>query len=641
MTTPRTPRSLSGRITIHPRGFGFFTSTEGDDVLSAFVAPPVLNPFLEGDVVTATITTGDDGRSTATDLSLVVRARKVVFGELVSRRGSWFVKVDRSVSNTDWPLAPAGHATPDLKAGQWVAARVERNGTLVAERVIPEGGDVSLERVMARYGLSPEFDAEALAESVEAARTPHTIGARRDLRNIPTVTVDAPTTRDIDDAISVLPATGDGAMRLLVSIADASAFVPAGGALDRAARERATSVYLAGRVLPMLPDGLSSEWISLLPEQERWCLTVEMRIDPEGEVVATDVYESVIRSWGRLDYTETAAFLDHGELSPRMDRLREVMPWFRTASARLAVARARRGGVLLSRDEARVTFDRDKGTPIGIERVTTNSAHTMIERFMVAANEAIATWLRDRGVPAPFRVHTPPDADRVHDLAAFAHHFGVESGFGPTLTPLALAGFDAQITGLPAEQALRSVLRGVLGPARYTVHPSLHFGLAAPLYLHFTSPIRRYADMVVHRLLKSYLGGARSFVTEDPEIEALSTHINERARGAAKAEAERHRMLEAEYMAKHVGEMHAARITRVRPFGLLVQLDVSGAEGLLPFEALPDGPYRVDARETQACSAARTFTIGMAVRGKIVAADVALGRVEMGWAPESRPSEPS
>ncbi len=621
------PRTLEGRLTLHPRGFGFFTARHAGEVISAFVAPPLLNPFLADDVVTATVTTAPDGRSTATDLVLVRRSRSDVFGEVVTRRGAWFVKVDREVSNTDWPLVVSGEPPAE---GRVVVARLGDDGVARAERMLPAGRDASLQRVMARYGLGREFDADVLAQAAEAATIPHALGARRDLRAIPTVTVDAPTTRDIDDAISVLPADKDGALRLLVSIADASAFVPAGSALDRAAQARATSVYLAGEVLPMLPDGLSSEWISLLPEQDRWCLTVEMRIDPEGQILAADVYESLIRSWARLDYSETVAFLDHGVLSPRMAPVKEAMPWFRTASARLAVARARRGGVVISRDEARVTFDRDKETPSGIERARTNGAHAMIERFMVAANEAIAAWLHARGVPAPYRVHTPPEPDRVADLAAFAHHFGVEAGFGPHLTPLALAAFDAQITGSASEEALRSVLRGVLGPARYTVHPSLHFGLAAPLYLHFTSPIRRYADLVVHRFLKEYLHGTRGF-TAEADVESLAVHINERARVAARAEAERHRMLEASFMAKHLGEVFDGRVTRVRPFGLLVQLDVTGASGLLPLEALPDGPYRVDARETEARGPRRALAIGDPVRVSIAGADAALGRVEMAW----------
>ncbi len=619
-------RSLTGRITVHPRGFGFLTARIGDELVSAFVPPPMLNRFFADDVVRATVTTAPDGRYTASDLTLVERTRATVFGDVVSRQGAWFLRVDRGVSNTDWPLDVAGHP---LREGQSVVARVRSDGTLSAERIVPAVGDVSLHRVMTRYGLVEEFASEVLAESARAATTPHALGARRDLRGVPTVTVDAPSTRDIDDAISVLPAGDDGALRLLVSIADASAFVAEGSLLDRAARDRATSVYLAGRVLPMLPDALSSDWISLLPDQDRWCLTVEMRIDPEGEVLATDVYESLVRSWARLDYTETAAFLDHGEASLRMARLRDAMPWFRTASARLAVARSRRGGVLLSRDEARVTFDRDKEAPTGIERVGTNSAHTMIERFMVAANEAVARWLHARGLPAPFRVHPAPEPERIRDLALFAHRFGVEPGFGRALTPLALASFDAQLVGLPAEPALQSVLRGVLGPARYSVEPSLHFGLAAPLYLHFTSPIRRYADLTVHRVVKQYLAGARHLAAGDPAVEALSAHINERARAAARAEAERQRMLEASYLAKHLGEEHAARVTRVRPFGLMVQLDVSGAEGLVPFDTLPGGPYRVEPRETEARGESQTFTVGMALRVKIASADPALGRVEM------------
>ena len=432
----------------------------------------------------------------------------------------------------------------------------------------------------------------------------------------------------------MLPAGDDGALRLLVSIADASAFVPEGSALDRAARARATSVYLAGQVLQMLPDALSSAWISLLPDQDRWCLTVEMRIDPQGKILAADVYESVIRSWARLDYTETVAFLEHGVLSPAMDRLRDVMPWFRTASARLAVARARRGGVVLSRDEARVTFDRDKETPSGIERVHTNAAHTMIERFMVAANEAIATWLHARGVPAPYRVHAAPEPARVKDLAAFARHCGVLAGFGPALTPLALAAFDAQIAGCPSEEALRSVLRGVLGPARYTVHPSIHFGLAAPLYLHFTSPIRRYADLVG-------APAAQAVPPRRPPVRGrrpagggpVAPHQRARAhrrpgRGGAAADA------------RGVVPGAAPRRGPRRPRHARASVRAPGParrerrRGAAPLRGDPGGPYRVDVRETDARSATRTFTVGVPLRVTIAAADPVLGRVELGWVSE-------
>ncbi|MFP2909923.1 ribonuclease R family protein [Pyxidicoccus sp. 3LFB2] len=627
MDTSASPRTVTGRIDVHPRGFGFLTvqSPGSREVLSAFIPPPDLNPYFAGDIVTATVTAAADGRWTASGLALVERPRTQVYGEVVLRKGATFLRVDREVANSDWPL-DTGAA--QLAFGDAVVARIAEGKLVLAYRVEP-GEDRSLERVIARHGLRKIFSVEALDEARRARTVPHALGARRDLRSIPTVTVDAPSTRDIDDAISVLPAGPDGALRLLVSIADVSEYVTEGSPLDVEARERATSVYLAGRVLPMLPEQLSSHWLSLVPGEERLCLTVELRIDPQGRVTAADVYESVIRSWARLNYDETAAFLDRGEVSAPMEPVKDVMPWFRLAAARLAVARAARGGVEFAREEARFTFDEDTGELSGLVSERLTSAHGMIERFMVAANEAIALWLQARGVPGVFRVHEQPDPLRVADLNAFAEHSGFAAGFGRELTPLALAAFDRQIAGAAAEAALRSVLHRSLGPSRYTVKPLPHFGLAAPLYLHFTSPIRRYADLAVHRTLKAYLRGRRDFIDEDPAFEELAVHINAKARASARAETDRHRVLEARWMEARVGQQFSARVTRVRPFGLVAQLDGMLVEGVVPTESLPGGPFRPDERELSLVGKERTFTVGMPVRVKVASTDEQLGRVEL------------
>lgn len=623
--TQDSPRTVTGRVHVHPRGFGFVSLTEPDGtVTSAFVAPPALNPFLAGDEVSAVIVTADDGRMSAQDLKLVSRTRTRLFGEVVVRKGTPYLKVDREVANTDWPLDVRG--TP-VSPGENAVGRFE-NGELVLEKALPSGTDATLDRVIARHNLRGDVPVAVTEEAARTRKIPHELGHRRDLREVPTVTVDAPSTRDIDDAIAVLPADADGAMRLLVSIADASEFITADNAIDRDARDRATSVYLAGRVLPMLPDGLSSEWLSLVPGQDRRCLTVEMRIDPEGRVTAADVYESVIRSWARLNYTEVNDWLTSATVSPAMEPVRAALPWLRTAFARLGVARARRGGVVIERDEARVTVDPDTGAPQAIEMVRSNAAHLLIERFMVAANEAIAVWMHDRGIPALYRVHDEPEARDVKDLEAFAHNFGFEAALGSRLTPIALSAFDAQIVGTPSELAIRSVLRKALGSARYTVHAGPHFGLAAPLYLHFTSPIRRYADLAVHRAIKQYLHGRREFDVRDPALEELALHINDRARAAARAETDRHRMLAAQLMAGRTNETFTARITRVRPFGLIAQIDTTQVEGIVPIESLPRGPYRPDARETSLEGPSARFTIGMPLVLRVATADPALGRIE-------------
>ncbi|PTL75633.1 ribonuclease R family protein [Vitiosangium sp. GDMCC 1.1324] len=627
MDTSATPRTVTGHIDVHPRGFGFLVvhPSGSDEVISAFIPPPELGPYLADDVVSATVTASADGRWSASGLSLLKRPRQEVYGEVVLRKGVVHLRIDRNVATGDWPLETAG---ADVQPGDAVVARVD-DGKVWLLRKLEPGADRSLERIIVRHGLRRDFDPEVHAEVQRALSVPHTLGGRRDLRQIPTVTVDAPSTRVIDDAISVLPGGGDGALRLFVSIADAAEFVTEGSALDRVGRERATSVYLAGAMLPMLPEELSTNWLSLVPGEERQCLTVELRIDPEGRVTATDVYESLIRSWAKLSYTEVADYLDKGEVSEPMAAVREAMPWFRAAAARLAVARAGRGGIEIAREEARFTFDEETGEVSGIEAVRPTTAHTLIERFMVAANEAIAGWLIDRGVPALFRVQDEPDAQRVADLAAFAQHSGFAAGFGRRLTPLALAAFDKQIAGCTAEPALRSVLRRSLGPSRYTVAQAMHFGLAARAYLHFTSPIRRYADLAVHRTLKQYLRGRRDFVHEDPAVEQLAVHLNERSRTSGRAEKDRHRVLEARVMAAHVGREFTGRITRVRPSGLLVQLDGMLVEGNLPADSLPDGPYQPDPRETSLVGPKRAFTIGMPLRVSVASTDEQSGRVEL------------
>jgi len=614
-----------GRVSINPRGFGFVTEDEGPGLpapRSAFVAPPELNPFLAGDLVGCDITAAPDGRLTGTGLTLQTRTRRELYGVAVVHRKSLFLKVDREVSNTDWPLDKGGLT---VSAGDHVVARIE-GPRLVATRVVESPDERAVAQVVARYGIPTGFDAAALADVVRAQAVPHAQPGRRDLRGVPTLTIDAPRTRDIDDAVAVLPAGADGALRLLVSIADVGAFVPEGSVLDRVARDRATSVYLAGCTLPMLPDGLSSEYISLLPGIDRACLTCEMRIDPEGNVTAVDVYTSLLRSWVRASYDEVADFLDRGTVSENLGPVRETLPWLRTVSARLGLARARRGGVTIAREEARVQLDA-VGEPTAVEAEGSTSAHILIERSMVAANEAIGQWLVDRGLPGLYRVHDEPTPQKVADLAEFARNFGFAPGFGPRMTPLVLEAFDRQITGAPWEGAMRAVLQRVLGPARYSPLATGHFGLAAPVYLHFTSPIRRYADLVVHRIVRRYLEGDRT-MQADAGLDAIAQHINLRSWNAARAETDRHRTLTARYMAGRLGEAFAARVTQLRPFGVWVQLDGVLVEGAIPYESLPGGPFVVDARGGAAIGPGGRWEVGQALTVEVSQVDESLGRVE-------------
>lgn len=594
-----------------------YSSDEGPG--SAFVTPPDLNPYLAGDRVSAELEEGEDGRLTARHLQLEERTRAVLFGEVVSRKGSLRLKTDDEVANTDWEL------TGDAEPGDFVIAQVNGESAEVGF-VLGDEDDIPLERLIARYDLVEEFDDECMDQVADIAARPHRLGSRRDLRDVTTITIDAPTTTDLDDAVSILPADSEGAVRLLVSIADPAEFIAENSALDLEARARGTSTYLSDRVLPMLPHALSSGHLSLLPGKDRCCLTVEMRIDIEGTVRSVDLYESLIKSNTRVSYQELAYWLQTGKRSENLEQVREVLPWLRTVAARLSVARGRRGGVSLAGvDAAYVTLDED-GRVTGTRPEPSTEAHKFVERFMVAANEAVAQWLKDRGYPAVYRVHPEPDEEKVDSLVSSAAHFGFMLGFQGRLTPAALAAFDRQIRGVHCEPAVRSVLRGILEKARYTPVWGLHLGLGAPLYLHFTSPLRRYADFAVHRFIKAYLRGERKSDPVADELHALCEHLNHRQAMAAKAESFRRRMLLAEYMLDYIGDEFDAHVTRVLPIGLVAQLDDSLVEGLIPLETLPGKDWV--AEEMFAHSPQRSIQLGEAVRVRLVEAEPELGRLE-------------
>lgn len=615
-----------GRISVHPRGFGFLTieGQAGQTATSAFVAPPDLNTFLDGDIVDARVTQDASGRFTAAELSLATRARAEVFGCVTLRGGRTHLRIDRSVANTDWPL----DSTSALAEGTYVVAEVSGD-RLVVSRVLPEGADLGVERCIARHGLRSVFapEIERLAEG--AASRPLPMERRRDLRNLATVTIDAASTRDIDDALSAYPADASGALRVLVSIADVDVYVPERSPLDREARLRGTSVYLAGRVLPMLPEAISSQAASLVEGQDRPALTCELRIDPEGRVTSVDVYESLLRSRARLTYDAVDELFSEGRSDGVPHAVESTLRWLRTAAARLGAVRAARGGVNLAREEARVEIDARTGEPTSVSSRRETPSHRLVERLMVAANEAVAEWLVARGLPGIYRVHDEPTPDRAALLERVAHNFGFEAGFGERLTARALAAFDEQIAGSRSEPAIRTVLAQALGPARYTPEPGAHFGLGAPLYLHFTSPIRRYADLVVHRILKRYLEGHREYDDLRAELAVLAADCDRSAASAGKAEAERNRMLVARLYASRLGDEVVGNIVAIKPFGLLVQIRGGGGVGSIANDALAGGPFRFDPAAQALIGPGQRFSVGESIRATVAAVNEELGRIDL------------
>jgi ribonuclease R len=576
---------MKGRISVHPRGFGFVTSeaSGGASETSAFVPPPELNKFLTDDVVTCELET-KDGRHTARAITLVHRPRTRLFGEVMRRGDRRFLRTDRVVANTDWAL------TGDAPDGAVIVARIDGDRCAVVHEV--PAAQQETERLLCRHDLRGDHDAALLDAARTAPALPALIsregGHRRDLRAHVCVTIDGPSTKDIDDALLALPPDEDGGLRVIVAIADVGSVVEEGGALDRDARERATSVYLPGRVVPMLPRALSEESLSLLPGAERLALTAELRIDPEGRVTSVDLHEAIIRSTGRLTYDAVAEFLEHDRKDSVPAETHDTLRLLRAASARLSQARAERGGRDVEREEIALQLD-DAGSPEGLELKRGNCAHVLVERLMVAANEAVAHWLVERGLPGVYRVHDAPTLERTRALEETLRSLGLVAGFSTRspLSPRALRALDRQVEESPHASSVELALRRLLGPARYTQTPSPHFGLAAPLYLHFTSPIRRYADLLVHRVVRAYLRGARAAPLDAAALEATCVHINDATHRAARAEAERERVLVARLFGKRIGETVRAVVVGHKPQGSLLQL--GGALAMLPGEALPLG----------------------------------------------------
>ncbi len=614
-----------GRISVHARGFGFLEWTEEGSRRSAFVAPGNLRGFLHGDQVSALVEPGHKGPA-ARDLQLVSRERTALLGVLDRRGNRWELVPDPEVANRPWPVAGSDVEETD---GLHYVARIEGDRVRLVE-VVPEA-EVPLQRIRDRYGIRHGFPKEVL-DDVAAREATRTTGWR-DLRALTTLTVDAPSSKDLDDALSVQPAAEDGALRVFVHIADVDSVVPEGSVVDAEARSRGTSVYLAGGMSPMLPPSLSEDKLSLLPGQDRQVLTAELRLDAEGQVTAVDLYPSTIRSDTRLSYEQVDAFL-RGEDPPGDvdDAVLDTLSWLRTASSRLAAVRKARGGVVFERFETRIELDEEL-EPVQVTAQQQTPAHLLIERLMVAANEGVAGWLLARGLPGMFRVHPAPTEDRVDELQASLERMGYTPGLARTLTPRGLAALETQMADAHLQPVLQEILAQILDRARYTVHPGEHFGLGSPNYLHFTSPIRRYADLVVHRVVKAFLQGERELDPLDPALEELARHLEDCSARAAKAEALRKRTLTARWAAGQLGEAFDGHVIAIKPFGAVVQLGSTGVTGVVPVDRL-EGEWRHEGH--QLVGPRERLAIGDPVAVRVADVDTERGRIDLSMEPRKK-----
>ncbi len=457
------------------------------------------------------------------------------------------------------------------------------------------------------------------AEGVPERVTDRDLAGREDLRDLPFVTIDGETAKDFDDAVCLRQERGG--VRLWVAIADVGHYVPEGSAIDREAYERGTSVYFPGQAIPMLPERLSNGICSLNPKVDRLVMTAEMLFDQQARRVESRFYPAVIRSRARLTYTEVSDMIvrsdrevidRYGELYPQLQQMGEF-------AGRLTAMRRRRGSLDFDLPEAEILLDL-RGRPENIVRAERNLAHRLIEEFMLAANEAVAAFLAQRKAPFLYRIHEPPDLEKLQALQQFVAHFNYGLELGPVVDPGALQKLLAEVAGRPEERMINQVLLRSMKQARYAPENVGHFGLAADLYCHFTSPIRRYPDLVVHRVLREVLqkeklspGRSQQLQQSLPETGDQSS---QRERRAMEAEREIITLKKCQFMAERVGEEFAGFVSGVQPFGFFVELEEYFVEGLVHISSLGDDfyHYEEDLHRLVGQFRRRIFQIGQEVR---------------------------
>ena len=661
-TEPAAPRKAGAEVTgvihIKQEGYGFVSPLigEGGRDNDLFVPPQFIKGALDGDVVLAKAIKGRDGRLAGEVLEVVERRRQLALGIYQAKeKACWVIPHDRNLSEN---ISVPRH--PKARDGEMVKVRLHRDnvGDTIAARSahrVPSGlsgglsgeiigvlgtrGDPRFEILASAYaeGFSDEFDpATALAaQSIPDHVHAEEISARRDLRHLPLVTIDGEDARDFDDAVHV-SRTPSG-YRLVVAIADVAHYVRPGGPLDREGLRRATSVYFPGTVLPMLPERLSNGICSLNPDVDRLCMVCDLALDKNGKPLHADLYDAVMRSHARLTYTRVAQALEgaaDAELRPLLGDLQIA----HELSKKLTAQRKLRGSIDFDLPESKILLD-EEGKVREIVRRPRNDAHRLVEEFMLAANEAVARFFDVRGLPTVYRIHDQPDQDKLDAFAALARSHGFELPAGDQLTPSVLNEFLKAVEGKPAQKALNSLLLRAMMQAQYSPDNIGHYGLAAPHYLHFTSPIRRYPDLMVHRLLKEHWtrGGQPLRQHERDEQEAflagIAAQCSDRERAAMKAERDVDAFYSALYMQDKVGEKFKAVISGVAEFGLFCELSEIYVEGLVPSESLGEGVrYDKEMQRLVVGNSGRSYSVGDAIVIEVVSADPARRRITLSLA---------
>lgn len=629
---------VRGRVAGHPDGFGFLIPDEGGPDL--FLSAKEMDKVLHGDKAIARVIGVDrKGRPEGKIVEVTERVNRYVVGRVVEEHGVRFVVAENKRISQDILLAPPEKgAKKPLKAlsGQVVMIELIEQPTKHGQpigRLVEVLGNyadpgMEIEIALRKHELPYEFSTAALAETKklpDAVRKSDWKG-REDVTGLPLVTIDSETARDFDDAV-FCERQGKG-FRLVVAIADVSHYVTAGGALDGDAYARGNSVYFPRRVIPMLPEKLSNGLCSLNPQVERLCMVCDMAINATGVISRYRFYPAVMFSHARLTYTEVAAALYDKDADTRA-RLAPVLPHLEALDLlyrQLAKERVKRGAIDFETTETRMIFD-DHGKIERIEPYERNEAHRLIEECMLAANVCASEFLREREQPSLYRVHEGPTPERLIKLRDFLGTFGFQLGGGDEPKAQDYAKLLETIGQRPDRQLLQTVMLRSLRQAIYSPDNVGHFGLAYESYTHFTSPIRRYPDLLVHRAIKSALA-TRQY--EPGNWEEIGLHCSMTERRADDATRDVEAWLKCFYMKDRVGEVFEGSISSVVPFGIFVALDGVFVEGLVHVSELGQDYFHFDEKSHAMVGerSGRRFRLADRVRVQLTRVDMEANKID-------------
>ncbi|MDE2234701.1 MAG: ribonuclease R [Gammaproteobacteria bacterium] len=644
---------MAGTIIGHRDGFGFLKPDEGGD--DVFLPPRQMRTLMHGDRALVRVYGRDArGRPEGSLVDVLERNTRELAGRFVEERGVCFVQPDNSrIAHTVLVPAMERHGA---RSGQMVVVEITQQPDKQSEpigrvtRILGErhAPGIEVELAVHAHGLPHEWPAEVQQEiRAFSELVPETAKhGRLDLRSTPLVTIDGEDARDFDDAVYCEP-KGNG-YRLLVAIADVSHYVQPGSALDHEARNRGTSVYFPDRVIPMLPEILSNGLCSLKPQEDRLCLVCEMQVSAEGRIGRVQFHEGLMRSAARFTYTQVARMLvdrdaalrrEYAQLTPHLENLYGVYH-------ALAKARAARGAIEFDSTETRVIFGEDRKVA-SIKPLVRNDAHRLIEECMVAANVEAAHFLEKHKLPSLYRVHAGPDPDGLQEVRQFLGSLGLSLGGGQKPQAMHYARLLDKVKARPDKSLIETVLLRSLSQAVYSPDNIGHFGLALGHYAHFTSPIRRYPDLLVHRGIRHVLRGGndRNFYYSLQQMLHLGSHCSMTERRADEATRDATDWLKAEYMRDKVGEEFDGFITSVLPFGLFVQLKELFVEGLIHVTSLPSDYYSFDAAGHRMVGerSGRVFRLTDVIRVRVSGVNLEEHKIDfepVGTAPVARGHKP-